>query len=418
MAPLRLALACVLVAASTAIAAGPSVGIASASVASGPAYKQQPSRRSITVGSEGPQFTDDQFRSIAADYGVVVLTKFHGNWDIAMAHAAARRLKELNPNIKVYGYISTKFWFDRNNWGVDINPDWFLHDQSGALIPKVDNGTGQTDARYVDVSNPDYRTWVLDVAKSWMGAAPYDGVRFDAADPIGDYGQHEINWWNTLLTPEKKAAYNAGINDLLTRANDLLPSVLYNGFSPSDIRGPDRDLFMLDFTDGAMNEQFCTNPAGVTYDPAADIAIMAKYPTKSLQERAGVDASLIGLPSTNLLARFCLGVFDMGWQPGSTHFNFGAGYGLDQLGQQPTEVNLNLGNPAGAYVQSGAILSRRFQHGTVYVNTATVDTKVVLSQNSVEFRDGARKSLWRKGIRYTVPAGDAAFFLDADWVGK
>ncbi len=399
--------------------AGPSSGIASASgkTTPVPAYQLHPERRSITVGSDGVQFTDEQFRAIAANYGVVVFTKYHGNWDVTMAHAAVRRLKELNPDIRVYGYISTKFWFDQNNWGVPINPDWFLRDRFGALVPKVDNGVAQTDARYVDTANADYRAWVLTVAKSWMDAAPYDGIRFDAADPIGDYGQHEIKWWASLLTPEKIAAYNAGINDLLIRANDLLPGVLFNGFSPSDIRGPDRDLFMLDFTDGAMNEQFCTSSAGVTYDPLADIAIMAKYPTKSLQERASVDVGLIGLPSTNLLARFCLGEFFMGWQPGSTHFNFGAGYGLEQLDQQPAEVNLNLGNPTAAFVQAGTVLSRRFAHGTVYVNTGPLSAKVTSSQSSVEFRDGTRKSLWRKGSSYTVLPGDAAFFLDSAYVG-
>ncbi len=419
MTRLRLALVTVLLASSAATVGGAALGVspASAKTTPPPAYQPQPDRRSITIGLQNRQLRDTEVSTIATNYSVVVFTKFHANWDATLVQADTRRLKALNPNLKVYGYISTKFWFDANNWGLTINPAWFLTDQTGALIPKVDDGTGRTDARYIDVSNPDYRTWILNVATTWMGAAPFDGIRFDAADPIADYGQHDIATWNSLLTPDKITAYNNGITDLLTRANSLLPSVLYNGISPSDIRGPGRDLFQLDFTDGAMNEHFCINGDGSRADLLADVTIMQQYPTKSLQERAGVDPTVIGLPSTNLLARMCLGVFLMGWQPGSTHFNFGAGYDNLQLTQQPAEVNLTLGNPISAMVQSGAMLDRRFEHGTAVVNTGTVDATVTMPTSSVEFRDGVRKSVWRRGSQYTVHPGDAVFFLDASYIG-
>jgi hypothetical protein len=39
----------------------------------------------------------------------------------------------------------------------------------------------------------------------------------------------------------------------------------------------------------------------------------------------------------------------MGWQPGSTYFNFGSSYTTDQLQEQPAEVDLNVGRPTGRY---------------------------------------------------------------------
>jgi hypothetical protein len=93
-----------------------------------------------------------------------------------------------------------------------------------------------------------------------MSRAPYAGVRLDAAIHIGDYGR-EVEKWERLLGSERIQEYNRGIDALLSTANQTV-SVLCNGIAPVAIRGPGRDLFILEFTDGAIDENFCIDGRG------------------------------------------------------------------------------------------------------------------------------------------------------------
>lgn len=376
----------------------------------GPEAASVPGRSYITIGTnEARQFTDAEYRMIASGYDVVVFTKGHAGWDVTLHHEATRRLKELNPDVRVYAYISTKFWFDRNDWGVEIDPSWFLRDRNGELIPKIDDGGERDTARYVDLADPAYRAWVLGVAQSWMRAAPYDGVRFDAADPVGDYGKHEIARWSKWLEPDRIAAYNDGIVDLLRSADRVLPSVLFNGISPSDIRGPDRGLSMLSYTDGAMNESFCITTHGELHDVVEDIAIMHRFPTKSLQLRARYDPAEVAGEDLRRLQRLCVGSFLMGWQPGATYFNMGTNYGVDQLSQQPPELALDLGLPTGPAVQEGHLLQREYARGVVYVNLSLGATTVTVPAGMVRAADDGMHAV--TGTTEKIGAQDGAFFL-------
>lgn len=374
-------------------------------------------RRFVTVGTtNGEQLSDRQYRSIAASYSVVVLAKFHAGWDIERHHAAVRRLKELNPDLKVFGYMSTKYWFDANRWGADaIDPAWFLRDDTGAVV-RLTKASYDPDSKslgtYVDTANPAYRSWVLGVARSWMAAAPYDGIRFDAADPIGDYGDRDVAKWERLLSPKRIDAYNDGIVTLLSDARSALAPglVLFNGISPGPIRGPGRDIDLLDVTDGAMNETFCLSASGDLLDIEADIEIMQHHPDKLLQLRTPSPVGTIAPTDQRRLERLCVASFLLGWQPGASFFNMGAGYGTDQLDQQPLDIDLDLGGPTEAMQQDGGARRRRFEHGAVYVNLGTQPVSVELPTRMVEMDGGiAVRSVDGK---VTIAPHDAVLLLD------
>ena len=187
------------------------------------AYAPQSERRFVRVGATGGrQFTDDELGILADNFDVVLFTKFHGGYDISAQHEAARRLVALKPGIEVYPYFSTKYWFDQNKWGdATIDPAWFLRDNEGEVVNRDRRRDRDTpeDITYVDLANPEYRAWALDVFRSWLEAAPYAGISFDAAEPIGDYGEKDVVRWDRLLGPERVAAYNAGLRDLLASAD-------------------------------------------------------------------------------------------------------------------------------------------------------------------------------------------------------
>jgi hypothetical protein len=379
------------------------------------AYGTAPERRYITIGTnDGEQFSDDEYRQIADNYDVVVFAKFHAGWDVQLHHEAARKLKELAPDIDVYAYMSTKYWFDASRWGVEPDTDWFLRDKNGDPIPVTQAGHDPTSKKigyYVDVSNPAYRDWVLDVAADWMDTAPYTGVRFDAADPIGDYGDTDVKFWSERLTPQQIDAYNAGITKLLEGFRDRFPTrkLLFNGISPSPIRGPERGVDMLAITDGAMDESFCIDGAGELRDVLPDIDVMQNYADKSLQLRASTNPDKVPASRLPQYQRYCVGSFLMGWQPGSTYLNMGFGYSTGQLDTQPAEIRLRLGEPTGQHDQDGDLLARHFDNGVVYVNIGDSGVDVTLP-GPMRPANGGRVGDVVEGA-YNVPAHDAAFLL-------
>lgn len=369
----------------------------------------------LTIGTDDRrQFSEEEYRLIATEYQTVVFTKFHAGWEIGLHHEAASHLKELNPNLRVFAYMSTKYWFGGFRWGdAEIDPAWLLRDDAGELVPLTKESYDLESKElgyYVDPSQPAYRAWLVGVARSWMAAAPYDGIRLDAASPIGDFGDRDVKKWQALLSPERVDAYNEGIELLFRELRAALAprSILFNGISPSPIRGDGRDLFMLDFTEGAMDEDFCTTTKGELHDILEDIEIMERYRTKALHLRARYGADLPP-EDRRRVERACAGSFLMGWQPGYTFLNIGTNYSVGQLAERPPELLLDLGQPTGPHDQVGDLLSRRFERGIVYVNLGTADVTVGVAPDLVQVDGDARTSV--SSGRLTLASGDAAFLV-------
>jgi len=307
----------------------------------------QPQRRFINVGTTNhQQFTPAQFQILAQNYEYIFFAKFHGGWDINLHHEAARTIKSMNPSVHVLPYFSTKYWFDNNRWGVTIDPAFLLRDNTGQLVHKQHAGQEQEFGTYVDLANPDYRNWALNLLSSWLQAAPYDGIFFDAADPIGDFNDDDIQQWDSLLGADRVAAYNAGIRDLIDRAKQLVgPSreIVYNGISPAAARGPGRDLDLLDVSDGALDERFCIDPKGRTMDVGPDLQLLGTVDKRLFMHTAFNDK--VDAADQDRLLRYCFGSFLLAWRPGLSYFQVGTDYTADQLARVDAVLRVDLGSP-------------------------------------------------------------------------
>ncbi len=383
----------------------------------GPAYAPQPERRFIRVGTNtGQQFTDEQFRSLADNFGVVLFAKFHGGYDITKQHEAAARLMAMKPDMKVYPYFSTKYWFDQNKWnGAKIDPAWFLRDNQGNIVgrDRKKDRKKSTGTTLVDLANPEYRKWALGVMKSWLDAAPYAGISFDAAEPIGDYGDKDVARYAKLLGPERVKAYNDGLRQLLADAKKLVGpgrSVVFNGIAPSEQRGPNRNLDLLQNTDGALDEFFCLDARGKVRGIDADLSLMGQHQDKQLFMRTNY-RDLAPPADRDRYERLCLGTFLMGWEPGHSSYQFGTDYTADQLGKDPPDIAVNVGAPSGPYRRKGTLLERGFANGVVYVNPGTAPERVQLDAALTEVRGGQVVATHQAGDSVTVAPGDAAFFV-------
>ena len=324
----------------------------------------------VWMGTFERDFTPAETAAIAANNELVVIAKFHANFNIEAHHDVAANLKALDPSTKVLPYFNPKFWFHESDWGTVPDPEWLIHDPDGNL-EFVD--TDRSGANYLDLRIPACRQWILDTVESWLEEGVYDGIAFDSATPIGDFG--EGTYWQELLDGQDQVdAWNAGLAILLSSAEAQFQgqTVLFNGFGESFRRGPDRDQFQLAYTGGALNELFAIDLDGQPNSTLIeDIELMRTTTDKILLMKSNLRDS--GNVADNLRAgRFAYGAFLMGWTPGSSYFKFAVDdfYTTSELEDDPAAAATDLGLPDGDYSINGSLLVRYFQDGVVVVNTS------------------------------------------------
>jgi len=372
----------------------------------------------ISVGNLESQFTEDQFQDIARNYDIIRISKGHGNFNRSLQHEAARRLKELNPNIKIYTYFPTSYRDDRDTYGADsFKSEWLLRDrQTGQPI------RSESDvAFYVDLSNPDYRQWALGLIADWMKQAPYDGVYWDNANPLG-LGDEE-DWrkdWANLIGREKMNAWNNGLKELLTGAKRLVgpnKQVIYNGFDRKPWRF-NRNLDLLEFADGAMNEGFCyTRGKDVLpkQEILDDINIEIVHGTqhKMIFQKTNFRRATLAGEDRARVGRYCFGSFMLGYQPGYTFFKFGPGYDtkLGEIDINVAEIDLNFGDPQAPYDQEGTVLKRKFMNGWIFVNMESKPSSIRIPEPLKLMNGGQPGPTFQTGQTVDIPASDALFLL-------
>lgn len=375
-------------------------------------------RRFATLGRNQGQFTDGEFATLAATHSLVIVSKFHGGFDINLHHQAATELKRRNPSIRVLAYMSTKYWYERagQGWqepGFDHGFDrsWLLRDAGGNLVPKRKDGAETDTAFVIDVANPSYRQWAVDLARHWMAVAPWDGVHFDAGNDLAD--GFDGRAWSRVIGPERVTRYNAGIADLMAGVKEALGPqklVTFNGLAPAPWKGPDRSQERLGLTDGATHESFCSTRGQPNGHLIEDLTILGSHPGKHVMYHTNYPA---GRPAAEAQAvgRYCHAAFLMAWQPGVSFHKFAVGaYGAEQISQRLPELDLDLGAPTGGYSREGDLLRRDFERGTVMVNVGAGAVEVPAPPGHMLFEGGEFHPV-PAGSALTVPAGGSAYLL-------
>ncbi|QDT09618.1 putative glycoside hydrolase [Stieleria marina] len=346
------------------------------------------------IGTFGRRFTDAELDAIATNTKFVVLAKFHAFFDIETHNEETELLRQRNSELKVLPYFNAKHWFVESRWGTTPDEDWLLKDAGGNLV-RI--STDRSDANYYDLRNPECRAWILATIALWLDTGLYDGIAFDSAGPIGDYG--EATFWQDLLGGQTEIdAWNAGLASLLQDTKTLLNSqgysVIFNGIGQSNLRGADRDTFQLAYTDGALNESFAIEPFGMLRSSLLDdIDLMQLADDKVLLMKTNVyhDGDQT---RTVRMGRFAYACFLMGWVPGQSYFKFGVDdfYTTAELEDFPVERQLAIGLPLGTYTLADDILQREFEHYSIYANLSESEKTISHGSTSV-----------------TIPSMDAMF---------
>lgn len=411
-----------------------------------PAYLPQLSRNAEFGATAPLAFSDEQVDNIAKNDKYFFFSKWHMGFDIAGHFADAKRIKDkaatYGNDIQLIEYYGAMAWFKRNfsaatapgwgNYADGFTTDWYLKDVNGN--PIVFNGTGSETAvagYVVDLTNPEYRKFAVDIIVDWMNQAPLAGILFDNADLIsGTIKDNRVTnggkKWNELLCGanapvdadgncDRVAAWNQGLKDLISEARAALhplgKEVYYNGISANPLHGPDRNTALFDQSDGTTNEASCYIGVATTFNSVSGEGAIVN--TQTARGKKVFEITNYGTDDRLKYGPYCLGVFLVNWVPTKTYYVYHKGY--DVIAENPypllPEQNLNLGSPTAGAVESDGLYTRTFDHGFIAVNATDAATTLTIPEPMTEFRDGGSIGVFDTGDSLTVPARDATFFL-------
>ena len=340
----------------------------------------------VWVGEPGRQFNDAEFAGIA-EYDLLVIEKFHAQWDYTVHFEAAVEAKNRNPDILVLPYLAPKFRYLNDRFGTEtFDDEWLLYDLDGdpiPFIPAQNQPDGLAIANFTDFSNPDYRAWVVELVLEWNEAAPYDGIALDHMTRFAyDFNRAA---WDNRLGSEKVDAWNEGLLLLLQETKAALGEdkiVLYNGISRRD-RTDDRNLEQLEYADATLNEVFCVGhglrrgliPNVWSVDELIeDIDLTLTFTDTMLLQKTNYDRNVKG-DERDRFSRFCLGLYAMGHVPGQTYYKYGHGYNarFEEITANAQGIDVEFGAPTAEYVYEGGILMREYEGGVILVNPMSPD---------------------------------------------
>lgn len=360
------------------------------------------------------ELNEEEAQFLAHNYDLVVIG-FQGDPQAT----SARRIKEINPNIKLLVYFPTSIRQIGAHYGqAEFKEEWYLHDFSGNRINKT------STIQLIDLTNPDYREWARTTVIGFLNLAPYDGVVFDNANPISA----EMGNLRNLITEEKLNAWNEARTQYLTSMTNILNNrnklLIYNGIHRARSK-TNRTLSTLDFTNGALNENFCygQNNAGNLEFVSKELQLE----DVNLQKNIGQSGKVV-LQKVNWggfdqaseeerrkVGRYCYGIFLMGHVPDYTFFKFGQGYNLfanpEEYKTRPLEADLLFTQPIGTYQRQNWLLSRKFSNGYVVLNLDSVPNTWVAPEKLELWNNNAYQKTVAQGESHAVNPETADYFL-------
>lgn len=413
-------------------------------------YAPQPERNVGWIGPVDDVYTGHKTAEAVADDRYEVVDAFRRKGSVGSLFGRVRTLAQSSKarglDLRIIEYFEPTVWFRTNSrtlapYAARFRPSWLLRDARGKIVPYYGVGhsasSGAAPIGYlINLGDPSYRRWVVSTLVQWMHKAPFSGVFFDSAQPlipsqhrapVGDGESFATIFCGPDAPPSgclRLQLWNAGLLDLMTRTSAALhpegDEVVYNGISPSPVRGPSRNLGLLARTDMAADESFCYDvEAGgkpVFAPLVADLRLM----------RAIAEASKKVMEITNYqtsanrhYGSYCLAAFLLGWQPGSSYWLYQRTYsdGIDQSYPEIAERDLNLGKPLTAtFERRGSILLRRFTNGLVALNPGPTAARLRAPLDAVQFSGGvARRAVTEKAPLAVAPRA-AVFLLSDDYL--
>lgn len=343
----------------------------------------------IHFGKTSAPLTDDELRFVAERSNFVCLEKGHarntlGSTEKGAAHDA-RRLKELNPDMKVLFYWNTFLNYELYDACDDIakHPDWVFRDKAGEPIYK----TGKLEQ--YNLLNPEFRAWWASIAGDGVKKHGCDGIFMDAVNQA-----KRPLWMTKGWGAGNESKLTDAVIDMMKRANKEMGEgtiLLYNGHRSLDRETTSTGDEYLDYADGFKFEHFGAFHSRSKESMARDIAgaIRASKAGKILTFKGWPDpeffwnnADKMKLPADQLAREarekitFSLACYLVSAGE-NAYFCYSWGY-REQHGSlvDYPELSRPLGPPLGDAKRDGWRYTREFQHVKVVVDLSTREASI------------------------------------------
>ncbi len=329
--------------------------------------------------------TEKEAAFVASHADLICLEKGHGVNQFGYTEDAieqeAIQLKKYNPNIKVIFYWNTFLDYPlyRAHEVYEQHPEWWLKTLSGELDKK------QGKIKRYDLSNSEVRTWWADVAEKAVKEGSCDGIFMDA------FGQVSAPSNKVLWGEEKYKDIQAGLLDIIRETREKIGNdklIVYNGIRTTRERKIGDDF--KDYTDAVMLEhygQFYSDSKECMLNDILElmkagkngrIIIFKGWPGFTWLDKEYMELPLKKkreLAAGNII--FPLASFLAGAQENS-YFNYSWGYQMEDgaLEWYP-EFDLPLGKPLNDAKIDGWIITRDFEHLSIWLNLETKEAKII-----------------------------------------
>lgn len=333
--------------------------------------------------SEG-LMTAEEAELVASRSNFICLEKGHAGQTFggteAGIEAEARRLKKLNPKMKVIFYWNTFLDYSMYEAHEEYarHPEWWLRTLDGELDLKK----GRL-MRY-DLSNPEVRDWWTGVAASAVIDGSCDGVFMDAFPQITSQANQRL--WGD----EKYEAIQQGLEDIVRETRRKIGEdklIVYNGIrtTPRWSMG----FVYPEHIDAAMIEHFgdfqSASKEAMLNDilemeragKAGKIVVMKGWPGFNFTDQ---EAMKMPLEEKRRIAKenivFPLACFLAGAQE-NCYFIYNWGYRMENgcLDWYP-EFDRPLGEPRSEMARDGWELRREYEHASVWVDLETREAEI------------------------------------------
>jgi len=335
----------------------------------------------IHFGKSAGPLSDEELKFVAETARFVCLEKGHaqkhfGSTEKGIAHDA-RRLKALNPEIKILFYWNTFLNYPLYDACATVgqNPEWLFRDKEGNPIYKTN-----TLEQY-NLLNPEFRKWWASVAGNSVKKYGCDGIFMDAVNQA-----KRPLWMRTGWGEGSEHKLTAAAIDMMKRAKIEMGSqslLLYNGIRSSHDGTRNEGEEYLDYADGVMCEHFTAfhsrDKASISGDIQAisnagkkgKIVVVQGWPDPEFtwlnKEKMKQPFARLAQDARDKIT-FSLACFLVAAQE-NAYFQYSWGYREDHgaLIDYP-EFRKPLGEPKGEAVKEDWVYTRSFEHATVRVD--------------------------------------------------
>lgn len=335
-------------------------------------------------GKKRTLLTKKEAKFVATHSNFVVLEKAHGfpkyKYSEEAIAADAAVLKDLNPDMKVVFYWNAFLDYSmyKAHEEYQKHPEWWLKTKEGALDLKNDK------IKRYDLSNKNLRKWWVGVAKQNLKNKNIDGVFFDALNQVTSPGNKRV--WGV----EKYDAIQQGLKDLIKETRCKIGDdklIVYNGIRSTPRINAGNDF--PDNTDAIMIEHFGFFNSKTKESMLKDIQEMEKAGKtgkivvfKAWPENAWLNQKFMAKSEKqkeNLSRKninFALASFLAGAQKHSYFiYNWGYRLSMGSLLWYP-ELDKPLGKPLNEMQVNGWILTRNYEHASVWVDLENKKSKI------------------------------------------